>query len=247
MKNIKATIQMACARREAADNEIKDVRAHLVSQAGVMTAERYGELAAALRVMISSKLFPEPHREFVRLAFSGRGEGVLADFAEALSFVKLFLQRREMLGEAFDAQDTGRGDDGHGDLLDAMAIAPEASFTEMVAFPERFFAFEKANKDSLADLLNRELYNEMFLEGALDTFLPGATADMEDEAPAFNVEAVPVVLRIEQTAADGTTAIRVVKNEAESFVVTLPQGEFLRALSGTRVDASFAETGRFSD
>lgn len=166
------------ARISAAKTEIRGASSLLIRSSRSLDSERYGLLAGTLVGLFSSE-YASWHEEFVRRGATRQPYPDVspADFDECLSFVKTFCDRKSALWGAIGKVDSGRGDDGHADLIDALALAPNHVFDEILAAPGDYLKIEGRMGGEILALLDAELFNEMSLLEAIDTYLPMASAE----------------------------------------------------------------------
>lgn len=220
------------ARIEDAKSQIGFTREILLNKATPLTTERYEALSQGLRQIIKKAQYPNPHEEFFRRAVTGQKyeENSPEDIEECITFYKSFRNKKDKLRRELEGINTNRGDDGHFDLIDALAIAPQKITDQIFRNPKEYLEIEKTYKKEIKDLLDAELFNYMQLEEALDTYLI-CHATSTDPIEEKTTEVFPITLQILQNSEEGTTKIKITKSKKEQQIVTLPQSKFLEALT----------------
>jgi hypothetical protein len=185
-RNQAQTIAAAYQRKLAAEKELKIMTRQIMQESPKMDRSRFHQLAQSLRRLIKDKQFGEPHEEFLRLAACQTGhtkEEHPRNLLEGASFIQTFHQITRDLWRALENQDTGRGDDGFGDMIDNLPLGPKSLVERLLADPNAFQEIEREFRADNQDIWEGENYNGARLENALCKLLPSWAGEVNNQKP----------------------------------------------------------------
>ena len=176
MKTATAKSALAASKKiEEGKEIIETLCRELVKNAEPLTTGRYEELCNSFRKLYEKGRYPNPHEEFFRRTMT-QDEGSVRpqNFEECLRFVNSFNITCKKLARALENAETGKSDDGHSDLIDALTIAPQKIVEKICANPEKFKRIQASYKKTIGWIFDEEMFNHLHFYEALETYLPHA-------------------------------------------------------------------------
>jgi hypothetical protein len=160
----------------------------LVELSSSLKEEDFWKLTSELGSLIE-RGYKTPTREFVRRLRTNYNK---LPFETIFSYIKTYRDVRNKISKALNEISTGRGEDSHSDLVEALPLLGKSAFNELIALndadepDEAFQLFEtkwgsNAPQEIAKAVFHGENYIVMGMTEAVETFLPRYCLEVKEE------------------------------------------------------------------